>query len=63
MTLTTLSVLVCLAPNEAYFTFLLVTDTDPPGLFEIVKVLQSLTIIFDPLLIILAKPELRKLVK
>ncbi|GAU91399.1 hypothetical protein RvY_03657-1 [Ramazzottius varieornatus] len=63
LTLMTLSVLVCLAPNEAYFTLLLVVDTDPPGLFEIVKVLQSLTIIFDPILIVLANPELRKLVR
>ena len=59
--LVTLSVLICHAPNEVYFTMLMVVDYDPPGLFTAVRVLQSLTTIFDPLLIVLAGPELENL--
>ncbi|GAU99931.1 hypothetical protein RvY_10864 [Ramazzottius varieornatus] len=62
LTLTTLSAMTCLAPSEVYFTLLLVFDTELSAeYYATVKLMQSLTVIFDPILIVLANPELRTL--
>ena len=64
LTLTTLSAVTCLAPSEVYFTLLLVFNIELSAqYYAIVKVMQSLTVVSDPVLIVLANPELRTLFK
>ncbi|GAV01889.1 hypothetical protein RvY_12528 [Ramazzottius varieornatus] len=62
LTLMTLNVLICLLPNEAYWTMMMVVETDPPGVFTIAETLQRLTTVFDPILIVLGNSELRQIV-
>ena len=59
----TLSVVVCLAPDEVYYTMVTFSDIDPPGMFMTVQLLQVLTSVCDPLLIALGNQELRDLVR
>ena len=63
LTLTTVTVIVGLAPSEVYFFLLAFSNIEPVAVHSTLRVLQSLTSIFDPVLIVLANPELRKLVK
>ncbi|GAV03879.1 hypothetical protein RvY_14248 [Ramazzottius varieornatus] len=62
LTLTTCSFILCLMPKEAYYTWLMATDIDPPGVADIVDVLHRLTTVFDPLLVVLGNTELRMII-
>ncbi|GAV03689.1 hypothetical protein RvY_14079 [Ramazzottius varieornatus] len=57
----TLSVIVCLIPNEIYYTILIFTDTDFSGFFAIADILEWLTIVTDPMLGVLGNTELRNM--
>ncbi|GAV03735.1 hypothetical protein RvY_14120 [Ramazzottius varieornatus] len=62
LTLMTASVIICLMPKEAYYTTLLFTDNAPPGFNVIADVLERLTTVCDPMLVVLGNSELRKIV-
>ncbi|GAV01887.1 hypothetical protein RvY_12526 [Ramazzottius varieornatus] len=62
LTLMTLSVVVCLIPNEVYYTWQMMTDSDLMEVYLVVDAMQRLTTVFDPVLIVLGNTELRKMV-
>ena len=55
------SVVVCLLPNEVYYTWVMATNDDSYGIYLVVDTLQRLTLVVDPILIVLGNTELRKL--
>ncbi|GAV01193.1 RvY_11941-1 [Ramazzottius varieornatus] len=61
LTLMTLSVAICLLPKEAFFTYLIWAESEPPGVLDVADILQRLTTLFDPILIVLANTEIRKM--
>lgn len=62
LSLMTLSVIVCLIPNEVYYTWQMMTDNDLMEVYLVVDAMQRLTTVFDPVLIVLGNTELRKMV-
>ena len=64
LTLKTFTVIVCLAPKEVYFFLKTVSEIKlSVSFYLVVRILQSPTPILDPILIVLANPELRKMIK
>ena len=51
LTLIILSVLVCLLPNKAYFTWSMLTDVQSDEGYRVVDALQRLTAVIDPVII------------
>ena len=62
LTLMTTSVVICLMPNEIYYTILIFAEVDLPRFFAVADILKRLTIVFDPMLVVLGNTELRKMV-
>ena len=60
LTLMTASVILFLLPKEAYYTWILFSSYDPPGFKVIADVLQRLTTVFIPILVVLGNTELRQ---
>ena len=54
------SVIVCLLPNEVYFTWVMVTGKESYDVYLVVDALQRLTTVVDPMVIVLGNTELRR---
>ncbi|GAV01886.1 hypothetical protein RvY_12525 [Ramazzottius varieornatus] len=62
LTLITISVILCLMPNDIYFTWQMITDRGVVEVYLVVDAIRSLTTVIDPVLIVLGNAAQGKVI-